>query len=265
MNITLQLTMKPHSPHLPRRAQRKASEGSGKGLTSNDVKPATEHSRTCVKIHEEQMSSKCMRREALLSAMKTAAVMGAAHQAVLPAVGAVHAIPLAPLGKPGAPTGDAKRTGLSAAEIKDILSDDLTVGQYFVTGNLTKEIFADDCRFKDPTNDIVGLARYVKALGVLFDPARSSVELLNIEVTGSGTVEADWTLGGYLVFPWNPKIERIQGHTVYSLNADGLIQTQEQMLGLVGCLIFWATGGMWMLWCGGPCGAYLAGTAFSGK
>eukprot|EP00854_Cymbomonas_tetramitiformis_P006486 gene6486-7776_t len=177
----------------------KMSVNSGFSAFKENISVVKEHSRTCVKIHEEQMSSKCMRREALLSAMKTAAVMG-----------------------------DAKRTGLSAAEIKDILSDDLTVGQYFVTGNLTKEIFADDCRFKDPTNDIVGLARYVKALGVLFDPARSSVELLNIEVTGSGTVEADWTLGGYLVFPWNPKIERIQGHTVYSLNADGLIQTQEQ-------------------------------------
>jgi hypothetical protein len=51
-----------------------------------------------------------------------------------------------------------------------MLANDLAVGQYFVTGNLTKELFADDCRFKDPTNDIVGLARYVK----VFSPSAHS-------------------------------------------------------------------------------------------
>lgn len=44
--------------------------------------------------------------------------------------------------------------------MQDILARDLRDGQYFVTGDLTLEVFADDCRFRDPTNDIVGLSRY---------------------------------------------------------------------------------------------------------
>ena len=30
--------------------------------------------------------------------------------------------------------------------VQDILAQDLAEGQYFVTGNLTPEVFADDCR-----------------------------------------------------------------------------------------------------------------------
>ena len=30
-------------------------------------------------------------------------------------------------------------------------------------GDLTPEVFDDACRFRDPTNDVVGLSRYVKA------------------------------------------------------------------------------------------------------
>jgi hypothetical protein len=30
--------------------------------------------------------------------------------------------------------------------LQDMLAKDLSEGQYFVTGNLTREIFADDCR-----------------------------------------------------------------------------------------------------------------------
>jgi hypothetical protein len=30
-----------------------------------------------------------------------------------------------------------------------------------VTGDLTPEVFADDCRFRDPTNDVSGLSRYL--------------------------------------------------------------------------------------------------------
>lgn len=35
-------------------------------------------------------------------------------------------------------------------------------GEYFITGDLTPEIFADDCVFRDPTNETKGLSRYVK-------------------------------------------------------------------------------------------------------
>ncbi|CAI5495737.1 unnamed protein product, partial [Closterium sp. Naga37s-1] len=80
-------------------------------------------------------------------------------------------------------------------------------GQYFVTGDLTASIYRDDCRFKDPTNDTSGLARYLAAVSILFDPAFSKQELLSIAVTSDKSVTATWRLGGYLKFPWQPRVE----------------------------------------------------------
>ncbi|EFJ42095.1 hypothetical protein VOLCADRAFT_97844 [Volvox carteri f. nagariensis] len=111
---------------------------------------------------------------------------------------------------------------------QEILRHDLAEGQYFVTGKLTREIFADDCRFVDPTNDVTGLSKYLTALGVLFDPQYSKVELLDIRVVGPRQVEADWRLGGYLVFPWRPLVQPFTGHTVYTLNESGLVSEQRQ-------------------------------------
>jgi hypothetical protein len=35
--------------------------------------------------------------------------------------------------------------------------------------------------------------------------------LQSIEVTGPTTIEADWTLGGTLLLPWHPTIQRFDG------------------------------------------------------
>ena len=40
---------------------------------------------------------------------------------------------------------------------------------------LLRQVFKDDCRFVDPTNDVSSLSRYKKALCILFDPAESKV------------------------------------------------------------------------------------------
>ncbi len=112
---------------------------------------------------------------------------------------------------------------------QDILAADLRDRQYFVTGQLTSAIFLDTCRFVDPTNNIVGLSRYIKALDVLFDPAKSRVELLDIQVTGPRTIEAEWTLGGELKFPWKPKVATFVGRCVYKIDEEtGLIREQAQ-------------------------------------
>jgi len=148
--------------------------------------------------------------------------------AYFPAAPIATALPLAPLGSTAERIGGPKLTGLSPEEIKETLSRNLREGQYFITGDLTPEIFADDCRFKDPTNDIRGLARYVRALGLLFDASYSAVRLRDISVTGPRTIEAEWTLGGYLKFGWHPRVEPFVGRTVYTLNDHGLISFQDQ-------------------------------------
>lgn len=47
-------------------------------------------------------------------------------------------------------------------------------------------------------------ARPMQALGLLFDPSVSAVQLVDIRVTGPRTIEADWRMGGYLRFPCAP-------------------------------------------------------------
>ncbi len=75
------------------------------------------------------------RRRALLSA---ASIALAADATALDA----HAAPLAPLGGIER-VGGEKRTGLGAEGVRDVLARDIGVGQYFVSGNLTNEVFSD--------------------------------------------------------------------------------------------------------------------------
>ena len=112
---------------------------------------------------------------------------------------------------------------------QEVIARDLSEGQYFVnSAGLTTAVFADDCRFKDPTTDVAGLARYMAALDILFDPASSRVVLLECRATGPRQVTARWTLQGYLKFPWHPYVPPFEGSSVYTLNEQGLIAEQKE-------------------------------------
>jgi len=79
------------------------------------------------------------------------------------------------------------------------------------------------------------LSRYLTALGLLFDPSDSFVELLKIEITGPNTIETDGTLQGYLKFPWHPRVDPYAFHTTYTLDAtSGLIVDQSQTWSISG-------------------------------
>lgn len=110
----------------------------------------------------------------------------------------------------------------------NILVHDIGESQYFVTGDLTPEIFDDNCRFIDPTNETRGLSRYRRALAILFDPQYSITQLKDIRIIGPHKIQATWILGGYLRLPWHPRVEPFTGVTVYSLNDRGLIEEQRQ-------------------------------------
>ena len=77
---------------------------------------------------------------------------------LLPHEEEARALPLAPLGP--VKTGSQKNTGLGIEEVKERITKSLKEGQYFVNASgLDTTIFADDCQFKDPTNDVKGLSR----------------------------------------------------------------------------------------------------------
>eukprot|EP00964_Phaeocystis_antarctica_P155539 scaffold124763_cov66-Phaeocystis_antarctica.AAC.3 len=139
-----------------------------------------------------------------------------------------------------APLGDVtavgkKRTGLTQDELAVTLKRDLTVGAtgkggYFVSGDLSQEIFRDDARFIDPTNVAEGLSRYIKALSLLFDPTCSSVELLAGPKPDAATrtIYAELRSSGTLKLPWRPKVRPWISYMTWTIDADGLIAEQSQ-------------------------------------
>ena len=139
-----------------------------------------------------------------------------------------------------APLGDVnavgkKRTGLSLDELAATLKRDLTVGAtdkggYFVSGDLSQEIFRDDARFIDPTNVAEGLSRYIKALSLLFDPTCSSVKLLAGPKPDAATrtIYAELRSSGTLKLPWRPKVRPWISYMTWTVDADGLIAEQSQ-------------------------------------
>ena len=105
----------------------------------------------------------------------------AAHWTRSPRRAEIHRLGAARLGDRN--LGGAKRICLSEvppeclpllAELaRDIEKGATGKGGYPISGDLTPEIFRDDCRFVDPTNDVTS-SRYRKALTILFDPNEST-------------------------------------------------------------------------------------------
>lgn len=140
---------------------------------------------------------------------------------------------LAPLGTPTS-TGD-KTTRLSLSDLAARLSLDLVDGSngnggYFISGDISTDIFRDDCKFIDPTNSVSSLSRYQNALKILFDPQQSYVELLEpLAIDESNkTINARIRSGGILQLPWHPCISPYESTITYSVDTDGLIASQTQ-------------------------------------
>jgi Uncharacterized conserved protein (DUF2358) len=135
-------------------------------------------------------------------------------------------------GRGRAATLELKRTGLSDEQVKEILERSLAQGRYFInSAGMATEVFAEDCVFQDPTNETRSLRKYLAALDVLFDP-HSTLTLQSIAVSKPRTITAQWTLGGYLKFPWKPFVPEFTGGVTYTLDETGLVVRQEETWGI---------------------------------
>ncbi|EPS68739.1 hypothetical protein M569_06031, partial [Genlisea aurea] len=95
---------------------------------------------------------------------------------------------------------------------------------YFVTGRFTASIYADDCRFEDPTIGFEGKDLYSRNLNLLVPfLENASIELKTVkkgnDSAGEEFIECSWKLTTHLRFPWKPLI-CIDGRTVYSLDEE---------------------------------------------
>ncbi|CAJ1950005.1 unnamed protein product [Cylindrotheca closterium] len=146
-------------------------------------------------------------------------------------------ISLAPLGKPQ--TFENKSLNLPLEELASRLTRDLTVGAngsggYFLTGDLSTDIFKDDCVFADPTNNVASLSRYQNALRILFDPASSQIQLLSPLTihteTQPKTISGRIRSRGYIQLPWRPYVSAYESDIVYTIDDEtGLIARQDQV------------------------------------
>ncbi len=147
----------------------------------------------------------------------------------------------------------------SAQDLVPLVQHDFQESQYYITGRLTKDIFASDCVFKDPTTNVKGPEKYSKAVAALFDPNSSRADLISIKVStcqaalvnqacnwsgpyifeqeltllslyqaiGSDTIELKWRFEATLNFPTSPKIKPYTGTTIYHIT-DGLIDKHTE-------------------------------------
>ncbi|GLC45237.1 hypothetical protein PLESTB_000721900 [Pleodorina starrii] len=114
-----------------------------------------------------------------------------------------------------------------AAQALEAIRRDFVERQYYVTGDLSRELFAANCTFKDPTVEVVGVEPYVRALQTLFDPTTSRADLISIRTTAPDTVVLRWRLGGSLKLG-GLKIKPYTGTTVYTISDDGKVVRHEE-------------------------------------
>lgn len=139
---------------------------------------------------------------------------------------------LAPL---GGPEKYPKTRNLSLTELADRLTSDLSHGAagqggYIVSGDLSTDIFLDDCTFVDPNNRVNSLSQYKRALSILFDPKQSCIQLLGplkVDETAR-TISGRFRSRGFLQLPWKPYVTAYEADIVYKVGDDGLIYEQSQ-------------------------------------
>eukprot|EP00252_Welwitschia_mirabilis_P022078 TRINITY_DN5858_c0_g1_i1.p1 TRINITY_DN5858_c0_g1~~TRINITY_DN5858_c0_g1_i1.p1 ORF type:complete len:194 (+),score=34.52 TRINITY_DN5858_c0_g1_i1:36-617(+) len=94
---------------------------------------------------------------------------------------------------------------------------------YFLTGNFTKSIYAEDCCFVDPTIKFKGRDLYQRNLQLLvpffLDPCLVLCSIKEDKNNGQDIIEAKWKLRTRLKLPWRPLIS-LEGFTIYDLDAN---------------------------------------------
>mmetsp|Transcript_4619 Transcript_4619/g.6537 ORF Transcript_4619/g.6537 Transcript_4619/m.6537 type:complete len:359 (-) Transcript_4619:257-1333(-) len=124
----------------------------------------------------------------------------------------------------------SKVYGLSIEQIKSVIEEDYNKRNYYVTGRLSRKVYADNCFFNspDPDTPVTGLRKYVDAISHLFEHNSSTVDLLHLQVIDSNSILAKWRLEGTLMLPWRPKFKAYTGCTLYTIDDRGLVIRHEE-------------------------------------
>ncbi|KAJ1460070.1 hypothetical protein M885DRAFT_612711 [Pelagophyceae sp. CCMP2097] len=106
---------------------------------------------------------------------------------------------------PSAKAGDAddakwivpKRPARSLDAMVNTLRKELSAREWFVTGDVLPELFADDFYFEDPDVKLSGIRNYAEGVARLFDADSCRVEIITCTADRDfGTVDVAWRLSG---------------------------------------------------------------------
>ena len=127
--------------------------------------------------------------------------------------------------------GEPKTTGLAAEAVMEVIRADFEERRYYITGRLSREVYADACFFDSPDPDmpVRGLEKYIDAISKLFDRRGSRMDLLDLQVVAPRLVIARWRLDATVALPWRPRIKAFTGCTLYELDEQGLIDRHTEL------------------------------------
>ena len=138
----------------------------------------------------------------------------------------------------------APKTPLAPARMRDALDRGLREREWFVTGRVLPELFADDFEFRDPDVSLKGIDNYAKGVARLF-ASNARCEVVRCDLDDDDTVRVEWRLSGGVKV--GPGLE-VKPYVVYTdlKVRDGLVVFQEDRFSipgwqiLVGALFPWA-------------------------
>ena len=126
---------------------------------------------------------------------------------------------------------DKTKTPMPLADLAGALDRGLRANEWFVTGRVLPELFADDFKFEDPDVSLTGIQNYAEGVARLFgDDARC--EVIACAPRGED-IAVDWRLSGSVRVGPGATIKPYVVHTTFRV-ADGLVVFQEDEFSIPG-------------------------------
>ena len=117
-----------------------------------------------------------------------------------------------------------KKRRVSVDELVEIIKADIVERQYLVNGNVTSDVYTDDCYFTDARDDFgPGLAKWQRGTSLLFVASKSFVELTGDVVyrPESRTIEiTGWRQQDYFRLPGTPHTPVFTGSVKLTLHPE---------------------------------------------
>ena len=126
---------------------------------------------------------------------------------------------------------DKTKTPLPLGDLAQALDRGLRANEWFVTGRVLPELFADDFKFEDPDVSLTGIQNYAEGVARLFG-ADARCEVIGCAPRGED-IAVDWRLSGSVRVGPGATIKPYVVHTTFRVRG-GLVVFQEDEFSIPG-------------------------------